>query len=130
VRAQALRTGSMSYVDHIQIPEMLNCAGTTSTITINLLRNYGSTAYSTGYIDVTLNDAAQTYTTGAPSSGQYSITTGGAMTFGPCTSGTNNLKVNYVPSYTVHILSDTHVLMQKDSAGAHITRYNLVLEEV
>jgi len=130
IRAQALKTGNMSYIDHIQIPEVLTCTGTTGTINISLLRELGSTNYTTGYIDVTLNDTAQTYTTGTPSSGEYAITTGGTMTFGLCSAGTNNLTVNYIPSYTVHITSDSHTLIQKSSTGAHITRYRLVLEEI
>lgn len=130
VRAEALKTGSMSYIDHIQIPEVLTCTGTTGTISINLLRGLGSTSYTTGYIDVTLNSSGQTYTTGTPSTGQFSITTGGAITFGPSTAGTNNVTVNYIPSYTVHILSDTHELLYKTTTGEHVTRYNLVLEEV
>lgn len=132
VRAEALKTGNMSYIDHIQIPEVLTCTGTTGTISINLLRSLSSTSSSTGDIDVTLNDVAQTVTisTGTnPSSGNVYITTGGTMTFGPCAAGTNNVTANYKPSYTVHILSDTHELMYKTSTGAHITRYNLVLEE-
>lgn len=133
VRAEALKIGSMSYIDHIQIPEVLTCTGTTGTISINLLRGLSSTSSSTGDIDVTLNDVAQTVTisTGTnPSSGDVYITTGGKMTFGPCSAGTNNVVVDYRPSYTVHILSDSHTIMQKSSTGAHITRYNLILEEV
>lgn len=133
IRAEALHTGNMSYIDHIQIPEVLTCTGTTGTISISLLRGLGSTSSSTGYIDVTLNDFAQTvtvYSTGTPSSsGEVSISSGGAMILSKCTAGTNNVTVNYIPSYTVHILSDTHVIMQKSSTGAHIVRYNLVLEE-
>lgn len=129
VRAEALKTGDMSYIDHIQIPEILTCTGTTGTISISLLRGLGSTSYTTGYIDVTLNSSGQTYTTGTPSTGQFSITTGGAITFGPSTAGTNNVTVNYIPSYTVHILSDTHELLYKTTTGEHVTRYNLVLEE-
>jgi len=130
IRAQALKTGNMSYIDHIQIPEVLTCTGTTGTITINLLRGYGSTSYTTGYLDVTYDGEVRNYTTGTPSSGQFAITTGGAITFGPCSAGTNNVTVNYIPSYTIHILSDAHELMFKTSTGAHVTRYNLVLEEV
>jgi len=129
VRAQALHTGNMSYIDHIQIPEVLTCTGTTGTMSISLLRGLGSTSYTTGYLDVTLNSSGQTYTTGIPSTGEFSVTTSGAMTFGPCTGGTNNVTVNYIPDYTVHILSDSHELMYKSSTGAHITRYRLVLEE-
>ena len=130
IRAQALKTGNMSYIDHIRIPEVLTCTGTTGTIAINLLRGLGSTHYTTGYIDVTLNDEAKTYTAGEPSSGQFAVTTGGEITFGPCSSGTNNVIVNYIPNYMVHILSDSHTLLYKTSAGEHITRYRLVLEEV
>jgi len=129
IRAQALKTGNMSYIDHIQIPEVLTCTGTTGTITINLLRGLGSTNYTTGYIDVTLNSSSQEYTAGTPSSGQFAITTGGAITFGPCSAGTNNVTVNYIPNYTIHILSDSHTLSYKSSTGGHVTRYNLVLEE-
>ena len=131
IRAQALKTGNMSYVDHIEIAEVKDCTGTTGNITIDLLRNLSSTA-SADVSSVTLNDVSQTVTisTGsAPSSGNVYITTGGSMTFGKCSSGTNNVIVNYIPSYTVHILSDSHTIMQKTSTGAHITRYNLVLEE-
>jgi len=133
IRAVALETGNMTYIDHIQIPEVLTCTGTTGTATINLLRDLSSTSASTGDIDMTLNDTAQTVTvsTGTnPSFGNVYITTGGVMTLGACSAGTNNLTVNYKPSYTVHILSDSHELMLKEpSAGAHVTRYNLVLEE-
>lgn len=129
VRAQALKTGNMSYIDHIQIPEVLTCTGTTGTISISLLRGLGSTNYTTGYIDVTLNSSGQTYTTGTPSSGEYAITTGGVMTLGKCSADTNNLTVNYIPSYTVHILSDSHELLYKTTTGGHVTRYRLVLEE-
>ena len=131
VRAQALETGDMSYIDHIQIPEVLTCTGTTGTISISLLRGLGSA--STGDIDVTLNDEVQTVTisTGTdPSSGNVYITTGGTMTFGPCASGTNNVITNYIPDYTVHIMSDSHELMQKSSTGGHIARYRLICEEV
>ncbi|MBA7704278.1 hypothetical protein ES703_113080 [subsurface metagenome] len=130
IRAQALKTGNMSYIDHIQIPEILTCTGTTGgTISVNLLRNLGTSSTATENFDVTLNSSGQTYTTETVSSGFFSITTGGAVTFGPCTGGTNNVTVNYIPDYTVHILSDTHELMYKTSTGAHVTRYNLVLEE-
>lgn len=133
VRAEALKTGNMSYIDHIQIPEVKTCAGTTSTISIDLLRSLGSTSSSTGDIYVTLNDIPQdvtVYSTDDPaSSGLVSISSGGTMIFSKCTAGTNNVTVNYIPSYTVHILSDSHELLYKSSTGAHVTRYNLVLEE-
>ena len=130
VREQVLKTGNMSYIDHITIPEVLSNPGTTGTISINLLRGLGST--SSGDISITLNDVAQgvTISTGTdPSSGDAYVTTGGVMTFGPCSAGTNNTLVNYIPNYTIHILSDTHELMYKTSTGGHVTRYRLVLEE-
>lgn len=133
IRAEALKTGNMGYIDHIQIPEVFTCTGTTGTISISLLRGLSSTSSSTGDIDVTLNDETQTVTisTGTdPPSGNVYIATGGTMTFGPCASGTNNVITNYKPSYTVHILSDTHELLYKTSAGEHVTRYNLILEEI
>jgi len=52
------------------------------------------------------------------------------MTFGPCSAGNNNVIVNYVPNYTVHIISDSHEIMFKSSTGGHVTRYRLVMEEV
>jgi len=132
VRAEAKKTGNMSYIDHIQIPEVLTSTGSTGSTTVYLLRGLGSTSSSTGDIDVTLNDVAQTVsiTTGTTSSsGEVFITTGGRMTFGQSAGGTNNVTVNYLPDYSVHILSDSHELLFKDSAGAHVTRYRLVLEE-
>jgi len=133
VRAQALKTGNMSYIDHIQIPEVKTCTGSTGSIIINLLRGLGSTSSSTGDIDVTLNGANQTVTitsTGvSATSGEVYITTAGVMSFFNSSGGTNNVTTNYIPSYTVHILSDTHELMYKTSTGGHVTRYRLVLEE-
>lgn len=132
VREEALKTGNITYIDHMTIPEVLTCTGTTGTISIDLLRGLSSTD-TADITSVILNSSGQavTISTGTdPPSGNVYITTGGTMTFGPCSSGTNNLKVRYVPSYTVHIISDDHTLMQKSSTGAHITRYNLVLEEV
>jgi len=132
IRAQALKTGNMSYIDHFIIPEVLTCTGTTGNITVNLLRNLSSTS-TADISSITLNDVAQSVTvsTGtAPSSGDVYITTGGAMTFGPCSAGTNNVTVNYIPSYDVHILSDSNILMYKYSTGDRVTRYKLVLEEI
>ena len=93
------------------------------------LRNVIKNIYFLFYMRSRKFDLAIISTGTNPSSGDVYITTGGAMTFGACTSGTNNLIVNYIPSYIVHILSDSHTIMQKSSTGAHITRYNLVLEE-
>jgi len=131
VREEALKTGSISYIDNITIPEVLTCTGTTGTATINLLRKLGST--STGNISITLNSSGQTVTisTGTdPSSGNVYVTTGGTMTFGACSAGTNNVIVEYIPEYTAHILSDSHVIAHKSSTGGQITKYNLVLEEI
>lgn len=131
IRAQALKTGNMSYIDHIQIPEVLTCTGNTGRITMNLLR--GLSSGETTDMSVILNSSGQTIeinTSTTPPSDEVYITTTGRMTFGPgTTAGTNNLIVNYIPSYTVHVLSDTHELMYKTSTGGHVTRYNLVLEE-
>ena len=131
VREEALKTGSISYVDNITIPEVLTCTGSTGTSTINLLRKLGST--STGNISITLNSSGQTITisTGTnPSSGNVYVTTGGVMTFGASTAGTNNVIVEYIPGFTTHILSDSHTIIHKSSTGGHITKYNLILEEI
>jgi len=131
IRAEALKTGSLDYIDYITIPEVLTCIGTTGTISMNLLRGLGST--STGDISITLNDVSQnvTISTGtSPSSGEAYVTTGGTMTFGPCSAGSNNVVVNYIPNYNVHIISDSHEIMFKSSTGGHVTRYRLVMEEV
>lgn len=130
VRAEALKTGNMSYVDNIQVPEVLTSTGSTGTAAIYLLRGLGST--DSADISVTLDGGAQTVTVSGgttSSSGEVFITTGGRMTFGPSTGGTNNVIVNYIPDYPTHILSDSHELMLKSSTGGHITRYRLVLEE-
>ena len=133
VREEALKTGNITYIDHITIPEVLTCTGSTERITMNLLRGLSSTETS-DITSVTLNSSGQaiTITTSTtPPSDEVYITTTGRMTFGPgTTAGTNNLIVNYIPAYPVHIISDDHTLMQKSSTGAHIVRYNLVLEEV
>lgn len=133
VRTEAKKTGNMSYIDHIQVPESLTSTGSTGTASIYLLRGLSSTSSSTGDIDVTLNDGAQTVTittSTTSSSGEVFITTGGRMTFGASTAGTNNIIVNYLPDYNVHILSDSHELLTKSSTGAYITRYRLIMEEV
>ena len=131
VREEALKTGDISYIDNITIPEVLTCTGSTGISSINLLRKLGST--STGNISITLNSSGQivTISTGIdPSSGNVFVTTGGAMTLGACSAGTNNVIVEYIPEYTTHILSDSHTIMHKSSTGGQITRYNLVLEEI
>jgi len=131
VREEALKTGNITYIDHITIPEVLTCTGSTERITMNLLR--GLSSGETADMSVILNSSGQaiTITTSTtPPSDEVYITTTGRMTFGPgTTAGTNNLIVNYIPAYPVHIISDSHTLMQKTSTGEHITRYNLVLEE-
>jgi len=131
VREEALKTGDISYIDNITIPEVFTCTGSTGISSISLLRKLGST--STGNISITLNSSGQTVTisTGIdPSSGNVFVTTGGAMTLGACSAGTNNVIVEYIPEYTIHILSDSHTIMHKSSTGGQITRYNLVLEEI
>ena len=45
------------------------------------------------------------------------------------TDSIGNIKVKYVPNYTVHIVSDRHELLYKTSTTDHTVRYNLVLEE-
>ena len=131
VRAETLKSGSLDYIDHVTIPEVLSNPGTTGTVSLDLLRELGST--STADIEVTLNGETQSVTisTGVnPSSGEVYVTTGGVMTFGPCASGTNNTIVNYIPNYSVHVLSDSNELLMKNSTGGYIIRYNLVLEEI
>ena len=129
IREEALKTGNITYIDNITIPEVFSHDGTTGSI--NLQRGLGTTSSSD--ITVELDSSGQTVTvsTGTnPSSGNVYITTDGVMTFGTNNSGTNNLIVNYIPSYTVHVLSDSHTIMQKSSTGAHISRYNLIMEEI
>lgn len=128
VREEALKTGSISYIDNITIPEVFSHDGTTGTI--SLLRGLGTTESTDITIDLDSSGQTVTVSTGTnPSPGNVYVTTGGAMTFGTNTAGTNNVIVNYIPNYTVHILSDSHTILQKTSTGGHITRYNLVLEE-
>lgn len=129
VREEALKTGNFSYIDNITIPEVFSHDGTAGTI--SLLRGLGTT--DSGDITVDLDSSGQTVTvsTGTnPSTGNVYITTAGVMTFGTNSSGINNVIVNYIPNFTVHIMSDSHTIMQKSSTGAHITSYNLVLEEI
>lgn len=128
IRAEALLTGSLDYIDHITIPEVLIHGGSTSSGSISLLRELGSTDSSK--ITGTLGGVAKTVTvsTGVnPTSTGIFVTTGGALTVGSISTG--NIIIDYIPNYTVHIISDSHTIMQKSSTGAHITRYNLVLEE-
>jgi len=128
IRAEALKTGNMSYTDHIQIPEVLS--GVTSTTGISLLRALGTTSASD--ISVTVGSSGQTVIikTGASTgAGTVNISTGGIMRFYASTTGTNNIIVYYPPEYTVHIVSDRHELLYKTSTTDHTVRYNLVLEE-
>jgi len=128
IRAEALKTGNMSYIDHIQIPEVFSHDGTTGTI--SLLRALGTTSASD--ISVTLGSSGQTViiSTGTtPSAGEVYISDAGVMRFGTNTSGTNNIVVYYPPEYTVHIVSDRHELLYKTSSTDHTVRYNLILEE-
>ena len=128
IRAEALKTGNLSYIDHIKIPEVFSHDGTTGTF--SLLRDLGTTNEN----DITVNLGGTTQTvvisTGTPSTGQVYISDTGLMKFGTNTGGTNNIIVYYPPEYTVHILSDRHELLFKTSTTDHTVRYNLVLEEV
>ncbi len=128
VRAQALKTGNMSYIDHITIPEVLVHEGSTSSGSISLQRELGSTDSSD--ITGTLAGVTKTITvsTGVnPTSTGIYVTTGGSLTVGSTSAG--DLIIDYIPSYTIHILSDSHELLYKTSTGGHVTRYNLILEE-
>jgi len=127
IRAEALKTGNMSYIDHIQIPEVLS--GSTST-SISLLRALGTTDASD--ISVTVGSSGQTVIIDGNASsgiGTVHISDAGVMRFFASTTGTNNIIVYYPPAYTVHIVSDRHELLYKTSTTDHTVRYNLVLEE-
>ena len=133
VRAEALKTVNVSYIDNIQIPEVFSTTASAGTVTINLQRSLGSTAATTGDISVTFNDIAQTVTisTGtAPSSGEVYINLDGRMIFGPCPASTQNIIANYIPNYTVHILNDDQEFMYKNPSGEKVSRYRIVVEEV
>lgn len=129
IRAEALKTGNLFYVDHIQIPEVLS--GSTSTTGISLLRALGTTSASD--ISVTVGSSGQTVIikTGASTgAGTVNISDAGVMRFAVSTTGTNNIVVYYPPKYTVHVISDKHELLYKTSTTDHTVGYNLVLEEV
>ena len=129
IRAEALLTGSLYYTDNITIPEVLVHTGSTSGASISLLRELGST--DSADITGTLAGVTKTITvsTGVnPTSTGIFVTAGGALTVGSTSTG--NIRINYIPKYPVHIMSDSHTIMQKTSTGGHITSYNLVLEEV
>ena len=129
IRAEALKTGNLFYVDHIQIPEVLS--GSTSTTGISLLRALGTTSASD--ISVTVGSSGQTVIikTGASTgAGTVNISDAGVMRFYASTTGTNNIIVYYPPKYTVHVISDRHELLYKTSTTDHTVGYNLVLEEV
>jgi len=129
IRSEALETGNLDYIDNITIPEILIHEGSTSSGSISLLRELGSA--DSADITGTLGGVAKTVTvsTGVnPASTGIFVTTGGALTVGSTSTG--NIKINYIPNYTVHIMSDSHTIMQKSSTGAHISRFNLVLEEI
>ena len=129
IRAEALKTGNISYTDHIKIPEVFSYNGTTGTL--SLQRQLGTTSAS----DITVLHGGTTQTitittgTTAPA-GEVYISTTGKMYFGNSSGGTNNIIVYYPPKYSIHILSDRHELMFKTSTTDHTVRYNLVLEEV
>jgi len=129
IRAEAKKTGNMSYIDHIQISEVFS--GSTSTTGISLLRALGTTSASD--IVVTVGTSGQTVVLSSGDStgaGTVNISDSGVMRFAVSTTGTNNIIVYYPPEYTVHIVSDRHELLFKTSTTDHTVRYNLVLEEV
>lgn len=129
IRAEALKTGNLFYVDHIQIPEVLS--GSTSTTGISLLRALGTTSVSD--ISVTVGSSGQTVVISSGAStgvGTVHISTAGVMRFYESTTGTNNIIVYYPPKYTVHVISDKHELLYKTSTTDHTVGYNLILEEV
>jgi len=128
IRAEALKTGNMSYIDHIQIPEVLIHEGSTSSGSISLQRGLGSTSNSD--INATLVGVTKTITISTgnnPTSTGIYTTIGGVLTIGSTSTG--NLIINYIPKYTVHVVSDRHELLYKTSSTDHTVRYNLVLEE-
>ena len=128
VRAEAKKTGNLTYTDHIQIPEVFSYDGTTGTL--SLQRALGTT--SANDISVIHGDTTQTVTitSGSPAAGNVYINSTGQMWFGTSSGGTNNILVYYPPKYNVHIVSERHELMFKTSTTDHTVRYNLVLEEV
>ena len=66
-----------------------------------------------------------------PAGNVYVSKVTGSMYFGTIPADTiGNIIVKYVPKYMVHVISDTHELLFKTSSTDHVTRYNLVLEEV
>lgn len=133
VRAEALKTGNVSFIDNIQIPEVFSTTASTGTVTINLQRSLGSTVGTTDSLNVIFNNVAQTVSisTGtAPSSGEVYINLAGRMIFGPCAASTQNIIANYIPSYMVHILNDDQEFMVKNPNAEKISRYRIVVEEV
>lgn len=134
IRAEALKTVNVPYIDNIIIPEVFSTTQSTgATVTINLQRALGSTAGTTDAINCLFNGTAQTVTisTGtAPTSGNVFINLDGRMIFGPCRASTQQIVVNYIPEYTVHILNDDQEWMVKNPSGEKISRYRIVVEEV
>lgn len=133
IRAEALRTVNVNYIDNILIPEVFSTTASTGMVIINLQRALGSTAGTTNAINCLFNGTAQTVTisTGtAPTSGNVFINLDGRMTFGPCAASTQNIIINYIPEYTVHILNDDQEWIVKNPSGEKISRYRIVVEEV
>lgn len=126
IRAEALKTGNVYFVDHIMIPEVFSY----TTDSIALQRHLGSTSATN--IAITLDGVAQgvTVTTSAPTTGYVSVTSTGGMVFGTAgTTGTNNIVVYYIPKYEVHITNDSQQLLWRASSTDHIVKYNMSLEE-
>lgn len=131
MRAWTLKQKSLDFVDNITIPEVFSTTSSTGTVTIDLQRSLGST--STGDISIDFNDVAQDVaitTATNPSSGEVYVDTDGTMTFGPCPASTENIIVNYIPKYTVRVISDGQEFLTKNPSGNKISRYRIVLEEV
>jgi len=132
MRAWSLKQLTMDFVDNLQIPEVFSTTGnSTGTVTINLHRSLAST--STGDISITFNDVTQDVTISTatnPSSGDVYVATDGTMTFGPCSSSDENIIVNYIPKYAVHVIGDGQEFVAKNTDGNAISRYRVVLEEV
>jgi len=127
IREEALKTTGITYVDNVVIPERLTATGSTSTGSLSLLRGIGSTSTLTA----TLAGSTMTVTynsTGSPSTGEINFTTTGAITIG--TTSTGILAVNYVPSYTVHIINDEHIMEYTDTNGNQVSSYSITLEEM
>ena len=130
IRNEFLKSGSLTFKDLITIPEVFSHDGTTGAMALQ--RQLGSTDTSNIIVAVDGETQIVTITTGTnPTTGNTYITTGGVMTFSTDTAaGTNNIRVDYIPLYTVVYSEDENQFLQKNSAGSYIAKYNVILEEV